>query len=436
MNKKVSKVLITLLTFSLLFTSCGSSSNNESDKEADKQEKPTIRLSTWAGEEEAKELQGIIDKLNAKSDKYKIVQDSNPADYDTRITTQLSGNGGPDLFWVSAQRAAQFAAKGVMLDITDKLNSSSSPAAKVSDYFDTALQPFKKDDKIYGLPWIEQPIVLYINKDLFDKAGVPVPGEGWNWDKFLEAAKKLTIDSNGKHPGESGFDSKSVKQWGFTLNGWPPVQMFIWQAGGDVIAPDFSNSPIDTPEAKSGFKFYSDLINSPMVPSQQTIKDRGFDAMFRNKQVAMFMGGAADALETKVDFKCMVCEVPAGPKGGKATLGDVLGMGINANTKNKDAAFEALVDLTDAIHRWKVAPPRKSLATAEGMEKLHPERKDSMNAIINSMAYARQYRYFGNYPDWDNMFTTQLMDPIVNAHGNPEKLIPTVKPQLDSTLKK
>lgn len=436
MNKKVSKVLITLLTFSLLFTSCGGSSNSKSNKEADKQEKVTVRLSTWAGEEESKELQGIIDKLNEKSNKYKIVQDSNPADYDTRLTTQLSGDGGPDLFWVSAQRAAQFAAKGAMLDITDKLNSSSNPAAKVSDYFDTSLQPFKKDDKIYGLPWIEQPIVLYINKDLFDKAGVPVPAEGWNWDKFLETAKKLTVDSNGKHPGESGFDSKNIKQWGFTLNGWPPVQMFVWQAGGDVIASDFSNSPIDTPEAKAGFKFYSDLINSPMVPSQQTIKDRGFDTMFKNKQVAMFMGGAADALETKVDFKCMVCEVPAGPKGEKATLGDVLGMGINANTKNKDAAFEALVDLTDAIHHWKVMPPRKSLAAVDEMGKLHPERKDAMGAIINSMTYARQYRYFENYPDWDNMFWTQLMDPIVNAHGEPEKLIPTIKPQLDATLKR
>jgi hypothetical protein len=23
-------------------------------------------------------------------------------------------------------------------------------------------------------------------------------------------------------------------QWGFTMNGWPPPQMFVWQAGGDV----------------------------------------------------------------------------------------------------------------------------------------------------------------------------------------------------------
>src|SRR5690606_2140364 len=79
--------------------------------------KVTIRLATWAGENEAKELQQILDELNAKSDIYEIVQDSNPAEYDTRLITQLSGNSGPDLFWVSAQRAAQFAAEGIMMDI-------------------------------------------------------------------------------------------------------------------------------------------------------------------------------------------------------------------------------------------------------------------------------------------------------------------------------
>lgn len=434
MKKRISCLIATLLSASVILAGCSSpdsSSGNNTSKE-----KAAIRLSTWAGSDEAKELQGIIDKLNEKSTTYKIVQDSNPADYDTRLKTQLSGNSGPDIFWVSAQSASQLAAKGAMLDITDKLSKSSAAAAKVSDYYDTSLQPFKVNDKIYGLPWIMQPIVLYYNKDLFDKAGVSISEENWNWNTFLDIAKKLTADKNGKHPGESGFDKSNIAQWGFTLNGWPPVQMFIWQNNGEVIASDFSSSPVDSTEAMGGFKFYADLINSNMVPSQQIIKDRGFDTMFKNGQVAMFMGGAADATETKVDFKCQVAEVPAGPTGTKATFGDVLGMGVNANTKNKDAAFQALVDLTDAIHQWKVMPPRKSLATIDKMKELHPDRAEALPSIINSMVYAKQYRYYENYPDWDNIFFTQLMDKIINSHADPAKLIPTVKPQLDSKLKK
>lgn len=433
MKKRLMVVLAMTLSASMLFTACssGSSSTSSSSKE-----KASIKISTWAGADESKEFQKIIDKLNEKSTEYKIVQDSNPADYDTRLTTQLSGKGGPDIFWVSAQRASQLAAKGAMLDITDKLSSSKKDAAKTSDYFEESLAPFKNNGKIYGLPWIMQPVVMYYNKDLFDKAGVSYPDGTWNWDKFTDAAKKLTADSNGKHPGDKGFDKSNVKQWGTTLNGWPPVQICIWQNGGDVISEDLTNSPIDTKEAKGGFKFYADLINSDMVPTQQIIKDRGFDTMFKNQQVAMFMGGAADSLETQVKFKCAVAEVPAGPTGIKATFGDILGMGINVNTKNANAAFDALIDLTQAINEWKVMPPRKSLATEEKMKELHPERADAMKSIVNSMSYAKPYRYYENYPDWDNIFQTQLMDPVINRHGNLEKLIPTVKPQLDAKLKK
>lgn len=430
MKKRILCATLALFAFTFAFTGCSGAKSSSSG------EKATVRLSTWAGADEAKQLQKIIDKLNAKSTTYKIVQDSNPADYDTRLKTQLSGNSGPDIFWVSAQSASQLASNGAMVDITDMLSKSSSPAAKTSDYFETSLQPFTVKNKIYGLPWIEQPIMVYYNKDMFDKAGITAPDGNWNWDTFLQYANKLTIDKNGKHPGDAGFDKNNIQQWGFTLNGWPPVQMFIWQNDGEVIANDLSSSPIDTAEAIGGFKFYADLINSAAVPSQQIIKDRGFDTMFKNGQVAMFMGGAADATETQVKFKCQVVEVPAGPKGTKATFGDVLGMGINAKTKNKDAAFQALVDLTDSIQQWKVMPPRKSMATAEEMNKLHPDRAQAMPEIIKSMSFAKQYHYYTNYPDWDNIFQTQLMDKIINNHGDPAALVKSVKTQLDTVLKK
>lgn len=398
-------------------------------------EKVEIKLSTWAGAEEAAELQEILDRLNSSSTTYVITQDSNPADYDTRLTAQLSGNAGPDLFWVNASRGAQLAARGVMLDITDKMKNSDKPAANLDDYYESAFGPFKVDGKIYAIPWIMQPVVLYVNQDALDKAGITID-DNWNWDKFMEAAKKLTIDKNGKTLGESGFDKNNIVQWGFTLNGWPPVQMFIWQAGGEVIAEDFSSSPIDTPEAMKGFKFYRELLDSGVVPSQQTIRDRGFDQMFRDGQVAMFMGGAADSLDTRVDtFKCVVREVPAGPTGIQATFVDLLGMGINAKTKNPDAAFEALVDLSEEIHKWKVMPPRKSIGSTENMMSLHPERKDAFPAIVKSLGYSKPYRFYQDYPDWDTIFWNQLMDPIVNSNGNPDELVPKVKPLLDEALK-
>lgn len=448
MKRRFSILCTVLLMISILFTACvttpetepsGTTGATEAPENGSTQQEPSekteIKISTWAGAEEAAEFQTIIDKLNSSSDNYTIIQDSNPADYDTRITTQLSGNAGPDLFWISAARGAQFSARGVMLDITDRLAKSDKPAANLDDYYEASFGPFKMGDKIFALPWIMQPVVLYVNQDALDKAGITID-ENWNWDNFIEAAKTLTLDQNGKALGESGFDANNVVQWGFTLNGWPPVQMFIWQAGGDVIAEDFSSSPIDTPEAMKGFNFYRELLDCGIVPSQQTIRDRGFDQMFQDGQVIMFMGGAADSLDTRIEkFNCVVREVPAGPEGDKATFVDLLGMGINAKTQNPDISFEALVDLADAIHEWKVMPPRKSIGSTENMVSLHPERKDAFSAIVKSLEYAKPYRFYQDYPDWDTIFWNQLMDPIVNNNGIPEELVPQVKPLLDDALK-
>ncbi|MDQ6420341.1 sugar ABC transporter substrate-binding protein [Paenibacillus sp. LHD-117] len=433
MNKRFSFMTALMLASSLTMAACSGGGSGKGD-EGKPDKKVEIRLATWAGADEAKELQKLIDDINAKSTTYTLIQDSNPAEYDTRLITQLTGGTGPDLFWINAQRAAQFAAQGAMLDITDRLNESDHPAGQLDDYYEASLQPFTNKDKVYGLPWLQQPVMLYVNKGMFDEAGVTYPDENWTWDDMIAAATKLTKDANGNHPGDAGFDDKSTQQWGFTLNGWPPSQMFIWQNGGDVLTEDGA-SPIDSKEAVEALNFYADLVNGPLTPPQQIIRDRGFDKMFRDGQVAMFMGGAADDLDSTIE-NVQAFMVPAGPTGIHATFGDILGMGINAKTKHKDTAVDALLDLTDAIHHWKIMPPRASLADLETLQKLHPKKTHSLEAIIASMEYARPYRYSEQYPDWDNIYWTQLMDPIVNAGADPDDLIASVKPLLEAALKK
>lgn len=435
MKKSLFTLLTIVLVLSLALVGCSSKNSNDGSKPGDTNKKVKVRLSTWAGADEAKELQAIIDDLNAKSTTYEIVQDSNPAEYDTRILTQLTGNSGPDLFWVSAQRAAQFSAQNVMLDITSRIDSSDHPAGQKSDYYESSLMPFTKDGKLYGLPWLQQPVMLYVNKASFDAANISYPDATWTWNDFMAAAKKLTVDSKGVSADSPDFNANDVAKWGFTVNGWPPAQIFIWQNGGDVITEDHKQSPIDTPQALEALEYYAELINGPVTPSQQIIRDRGFDQMFRNGQVAMFMGGAADDLDSTVD-NVEAFMVPAGPTGIHATFADVLGMGINAKTKNPDAAFDALLDLTDAIHHWKIMPPRASLADLATLQEMHPKKAHSLEAIIASMEFAHPYRYSEKYPAWDNIFWNQLMDPIVNAGAKPADLIKDVKPLLDNALNK
>ena len=66
---------------------------------------------------------------------------------------------------------------------------------------------------------VEAPFV-YVNKDIFDAAGVPLPptdynngkpmyqGKLWDMAAVQDVAIKLTQDTNGKYADEPGFDPR------------------------------------------------------------------------------------------------------------------------------------------------------------------------------------------------------------------------------------
>ena len=66
--------------------------------------------------------------------------------------------------WLSQEYIANYADNGAILDITDLVGKlSDMPAAKLDDYYPGSLEVSKYNGKLYGLPWIAQPVMLYYN---------------------------------------------------------------------------------------------------------------------------------------------------------------------------------------------------------------------------------------------------------------------------------
>jgi multiple sugar transport system substrate-binding protein len=438
-------VLFTILA--LLLASCATGApapaaapaGEEADTEgaaAPSGEKVQIKLATWAGVDEANELQAILDDLNAASDTYEIVQESSPAEYWTKLQTTVAGGTAADLIWMDQEHLPDFASKGALVDITDMLAGSDSPAAKLDDYFPASLERYTFDGKLYGLPWIAMPVMLYVNLDALEAAGYTADQvNDWTWQDFQDACIKMTLDANGNTPGSDGFDSGSVTQYGFSVvPGWPPVEQFIWQAGGEVISEDMTQAPIDTPEALQGAQFVADLTTtSQCTPGQSVISERGFGEMMKAGQVAMFMGGAADDYERTEGKRIQAFLLPQGPvnRDSWAWIG---GMGVNAAAKNPEAAFQAFMDLTQATQEWKVPAPRRSLATREGILAARPYKEASVDDIIANMENLHAARFFPGYAQWATVFGERFVDPLVRGQGTPEELAAQARPLLEQML--
>lgn len=392
--------------------------------------KVTITLTTWAGADESKELQAVIDKVNAAATDFQIVHQANPSDYYTKLQTMIAGNTSPDLMWLSQEYVANYADNGAIMDITDQVAKlSDMPAANLEDYYPGSLAVAKYGGRLFGLPWIAQPVVLYYNPAMFEAAKIAPPDESWTWDTFLTAAKALTIkDASG-----------NVTQYGTSFNGWPPIHMFIWQAGGEVIAADLKSCPVDSPEAIQGEEFYANVIYNPefAVP-ESVIAEQGFGEMAKAGKVAMFFGGAADDLDYAYqkdpkNAKMVMALVPKGPK-DRTTFAWTAITGVSTQTKYPDIAIKAMVALTDGIHHWKVLAPRKSLATADVIAASVPGKKDSAAVLLKAAESMRSFNIIPRHAEWDTIFWEQFQDPLYHKKGTAADLAAAVRPNLEELL--
>jgi multiple sugar transport system substrate-binding protein len=449
----IRKILSLVILFTILLVACGPSETpappateapagteppaateapgaTEAPTTAASGEKVTITLATWAGADESNELQAVIDKVNAEATDFEIVHQANPADYYTKLQTMIAGNTAPDLMWLSQEYVANFADNGAIMDITDQVAAlSDMPAAQLDDYYPGSIAVAKYNDRLYGLPWIAQPVVLYYNPEMFEAAGIAPPDESWTWDTFQDAAKQLTIKD------ESG----NITQYGTAFNGWPPIHMFIWQAGGEVISPDLQSSPVDSPEAIEGAQFYADIIYNPeyAVP-EEVIAEQGFGEMVKAGKVAMFFGGSGDDLDyayqnDPANARMMMALVPKGPK-DRTTFAWTAITAVSSQTENPDLAVKAMVALTDGIHHWKVLAPRKSLATVDVIAAAVPGKEESAPVILQAAESMRSFNIIPRHAEWDTIFWEQFQDLLFHDKGSAAELAAAARPKLEELL--
>ncbi|HEX2184678.1 MAG TPA: extracellular solute-binding protein [Chloroflexota bacterium] len=385
--------------------------------------KVPVRFATWSvGEQDGSELQALVSRVNEAARSYELTWEPTP-DYYTKLRTQLAGGGAADVFWLDQENAVPLAEDNHLLDLTGRVTTTKAPAAAHGDYFPEALKPYQWRSKLYGLPWIAQPVILFANLDLFARAGLQPPDPGWDWTTFIEAAGKLTRAEEGTY----GVEAQT----------WPPAEAFVWQAGGEVIAPDLKSCPIDAAPALEGQSLKPDLLlRYRVAPDEAATKAAGgLGKLMEAGKVGMFMGGAADGWDRNPSFRGQGFLLPKHPRTGqRTTWAWIGGSSLNAQTRVADAAFAAFLDLTEAIQRWKIPAPRKSLATAEQITKAQPQKAVSMEAIVAAMPTMRGARVFPKFGQWATLYRGEFEQPALQGSRTVPDLAREVRPKLEALL--
>jgi multiple sugar transport system substrate-binding protein len=179
--------------------------------------------------------QQVVDEFNASQDEIFLVLEvvDNDNAYDV-LNTQIAAGNPPDIVGPMGIRGrASF--PGAWLDLAPLIEST---GYDLSD-FDPALVEFYQleNEGQVGIPFAIYPSFLYVNKDLFDEAGLPYPpqeygapyidenGEEkeWNMETLRELSLKLTVDANGNDATSPDFDPEQIVQFGFG-NQWTDLR--------------------------------------------------------------------------------------------------------------------------------------------------------------------------------------------------------------------
>jgi len=373
------------------------------------------RLAAWGGVEEIGELQTlVVDPVNTAASGFQVRLMPIPSDYHTKLGTMVAGGSGPELFYLSHEYVAAFAEQGALLELTDLVKADASPATDLGDYYPSVLDQYRRGGRLYGLPWIAQPVILYCNAEMFRRAGVALPDGSWNWARFVQAGRALTKDADG--------DGR-IDQWGFVLNGWPPSRMWVWQNGAELIDPRTGRLRLTDPRVCEAIDAYAGLIHRDRIaPPLSVVAEAGFSEMFRARKVAMFMGGSADDLDRIEGLDVVCAEIPAGPTGIRATFAWSAGLHLSPAVADRREAFEAYRRVLDGIQRWKIPAPRKSLAAR--LEQFEPRKAAAASVIRASMRYMRAPPASARQIEFETLYREQFEDEVLRTGRRAAELAP------------
>lgn len=282
-------------------------------------------------------------RMNEKFPGVQASQVSIPPDqYGEKVLTMIAGGTPPDLLQLNFKWEPYFKANDALMDLTPLIDSDKE--FNLAQLYKRLLELGLSNGKRYSIPKGWNPFVVYYNQTKFREAGladIPRSWEDttWTWQAFLDAAKKLTVDTN--------KDGKT-DTYGLYFPYW---YIFLHSNGGDVLSADQKKPTIDSPEALEAFQFVADLrLKHKVAPSPADIAGQGNDQdLFVNGRVAMIMAGAwAISRFAKItNFQWEVGVLPRVPGKPPVSYTQYFGHGIPKGVKNTKMAWEYVKVVSD-----------------------------------------------------------------------------------------
>ena len=306
------RVLCTILLLCVIILSGCTNNDN----------KTHIQFASWGSKSEIDILKPILEEFEDENPNIKVDFMHIPQNYFQKIHLLFASNTAPDVIFINNLYLPTYANAGLL----EELNTE-------DNFYPQAIETLSWDEKLYAIPRDISNLVIYYNKDMFDKKNIPYPKEQWDLEEFLSIAQKLT----------------DKKTFGISFEEEPLFYLpYIMSFGGGILPAD-----IQKPETQNALNFYSDLRNKYKVaPKKSDSASATMAQLFLQERIGMYLSGRwiVPKLREEAKFEWDVINFPHGEY-GSVVPSDASGWAISKTSKHKQEARQ----LIDYLSSKKVA---------------------------------------------------------------------------------
>lgn len=274
--KKVKVGLIFLLSC-LLFTltACGGSESSSIGKKEEKK----IQFFVSGDNVEGGALAEMAKRYTEETGVQVEVVDVPYSDMNTRITNMVQAGNPPALARVTGFNPVW----------RDHLDDLSDTLTKNHVREDLAI---KDNGQVKGVPLDLTAVGLFINKDLFDKAGVKYPTteeDIWTWDEFIQSLETVLKKTDAKYG--LVMDQSEHR-----------LTTFLYQFGSKGFYEEDGKYTTND-ETKEAFEYFVKLNDNKIMPKSVWISGEDPASMFKSGQVAAYYSGVWQVKDFEKNIK-------------------------------------------------------------------------------------------------------------------------------------
>ena len=350
-----------------------------------------LRLSAWADVQDATVYEAMTNAFHDTMEGVNVSVEQYPGGYYEKIQANFAAGDSADVLYFQGWSWQAFAENEVLTPLNDYISADGAeghfPGGE--NYDNQTLWQGGR----YMTPTDTGSLVIYYNKDLFDKQGVPYPQQGWKWEEFQQMIQDLSHEDGGTKYYGWGQAQGWAGGYGRNTNFMRRNGHVEWDRITEPTKADW-----DHPDIASALQFLIyDAIANNWSPGPEVIEGGGVG--LDTGRVAMYLEGPwvmprlrGELATTEEGINFDVIEAPTGDAGSNFTFGHVHGHVLTATSEHQDESWDLIKFILSEEGQTIIANGGRMCGTPDNIENIWGDIASSVYGFTNTAAFADTMR--------------------------------------------